>query len=164
MTVGATFLNVRIAFLSSSLGTRLKSIRAARKWRRLAKKKAAEFYAMYYKPEIDRILPSILESGELNNFIYDLNGYNVDYMVDIIACALGRPFEEIERYVEEVLNDKDLHIAGEIPASIRCGFGRRMGWYAIARAIKPKIIVETGVERGHGALGHRLIKAYPNSD
>ncbi|MDD4220864.1 MAG: class I SAM-dependent methyltransferase, partial [Candidatus ainarchaeum sp.] len=30
-------------------------------------------------------------------------------------------------------------------------FGRRIGWYAIVRAIKPKIIVETGVDKGLGS-------------
>ena len=38
------------------------------------------------------------------------------------------------------------------PANVASPFGRRLGWYAVARAIKPRLIVETGVERGHGAL------------
>ena len=46
-------------------------------------------------------------------------------------------------------------------------FGRRLGWYAIARATKPKVIVETGVERGHGsvllcsAILHNAIEGFP---
>ncbi len=31
-------------------------------------------------------------------------------------------------------------------------FGRRIGWYAIARLTKPKIIIETGVDKGLGAV------------
>jgi predicted O-methyltransferase YrrM len=31
-------------------------------------------------------------------------------------------------------------------------FGRRLGWYALVRLLRPKVIVETGVDRGHGAL------------
>jgi predicted O-methyltransferase YrrM len=38
------------------------------------------------------------------------------------------------------------------PRDLISPFGRRLGWYAIARAIKPSVIVETGVERGHGAV------------
>jgi hypothetical protein len=38
------------------------------------------------------------------------------------------------------------------PKGVRSPFGRRLGWYAVARAIKPRVIIETGVERGHGAL------------
>jgi len=30
--------------------------------------------------------------------------------------------------------------------------GRRAGWYAFVRTLKPRLVVETGVERGHGAL------------
>jgi hypothetical protein len=36
--------------------------------------------------------------------------------------------------------------------NLRSPFGRRLGWYAIVRATKPQVVVETGVERGHGAL------------
>ena len=31
-------------------------------------------------------------------------------------------------------------------------FGRRLGWYAIARALRPRVIVETGVDRGLGSV------------
>ncbi len=30
-------------------------------------------------------------------------------------------------------------------------FGRRLGWYALARALKPRIIIESGVDKGLGA-------------
>lgn len=30
-------------------------------------------------------------------------------------------------------------------------FARRVGWYAFARALKPKVIVETGVDKGLGS-------------
>jgi predicted O-methyltransferase YrrM len=30
-------------------------------------------------------------------------------------------------------------------------FGRRLGWYAIARIIKPRVIIETGVDKGLGS-------------
>jgi predicted O-methyltransferase YrrM len=31
-------------------------------------------------------------------------------------------------------------------------YGRRLGWYAVARTIKPRIVVETGVDQGMGSL------------
>jgi predicted O-methyltransferase YrrM len=31
-------------------------------------------------------------------------------------------------------------------------WGRRLGWYAFARILKPGIIIETGVDKGHGAI------------
>ena len=37
-------------------------------------------------------------------------------------------------------------------ADLRVDFGRRLGWYAFARTMKPKIIVETGVDKGIGSV------------
>jgi predicted O-methyltransferase YrrM len=31
-------------------------------------------------------------------------------------------------------------------------FGRRLGWYAFARVLKPKVVVETGVDKGLGSI------------
>jgi predicted O-methyltransferase YrrM len=31
-------------------------------------------------------------------------------------------------------------------------YGRRLGWYAFIRALKPKIVLETGVDKGLGAM------------
>jgi predicted O-methyltransferase YrrM len=30
-------------------------------------------------------------------------------------------------------------------------YGRRLGWYAVVRAIKPKVVMETGVDQGLGS-------------
>ena len=44
------------------------------------------------------------------------------------------------------------HDGQKTPLHVKTPFARRLGWYAVARATKPRIIVETGVERGHGAV------------
>src|SRR3546814_1929922 len=31
-------------------------------------------------------------------------------------------------------------------------YGRRLGWYAVVRATKPRVVVETGVDKGLGAM------------
>ncbi len=33
-----------------------------------------------------------------------------------------------------------------------CAFGRRMGWYAFVRILKPRVVVETGVDKGLGSV------------
>src|SRR5207302_11039577 len=33
----------------------------------------------------------------------------------------------------------------------RVGYGRRLGWYAIARLVRPQLIVETGIHDGLGS-------------
>jgi predicted O-methyltransferase YrrM len=118
----------------------------------LARRRAADFYRVYYKPQVDRILPNLLERGETSNFIYDLSEYNMEHLAASVGCAVEKTTEEITAYIREAIADSQLRAAAEMPSDIRCGFGRRLGWYAVARAIKPKVIVETGVERGHGSL------------
>ena len=36
-------------------------------------------------------------------------------------------------------------------ADLNVGYGRRIGWYALVRALKPQIVVETGVDKGLGS-------------
>jgi len=38
-----------------------------------------------------------------------------------------------------------------IPLSTQIKYGRRIGWYAIIRATKPKIVIETGIDKGLGS-------------
>lgn len=74
----------------------------------------------------------------------------------------GVPTEIITRYIDEVLNDEQLrthvrNVTERAPAAIRseadieARFARRIGWYAVVRATKPKVIIETGVDKGLGA-------------
>ena len=34
----------------------------------------------------------------------------------------------------------------------RCSLGRRVGWYALVRLLRPRVVVETGVDKGHGSV------------
>jgi hypothetical protein len=67
---------------------------------------------------------------------------------------------QAREYMSELEDDSELktHILQSIEASkdgvfadLDVKFGRRLGWYAFARALKPRIIVETGVDKGLGA-------------
>jgi hypothetical protein len=105
---------------------------------------------------------SILRTGEFHNFTYDLTDANLRYLAETISVVTAKPAIEIEGYIREAMNDEDLaaHLRSMMTRVKRSGasqsvampFGRRLGWYAIARATKPKVIVETGVERGHGSV------------
>jgi predicted O-methyltransferase YrrM len=105
---------------------------------------------------------SILRTGELNNFTYELTDANLRYLAETVSVVTEKPAHEIDGYIREAMEDEELaaHLRLMMKSSYRSGaeqsvampFGRRLGWYAIARAIKPKVIVETGVERGHGSV------------
>jgi len=93
----------------------------------------------YFLPQALGPYVSVLRNGELGNFTYDLTNANLRYLAETVSVVTGKAVEEIVAYIAEV-------------DGLPYRFGRRIGWYAIARAIKPKLIVETGIERGHGAL------------
>jgi predicted O-methyltransferase YrrM len=116
----------------------------------------------YFGRQLRAIKPLLRQTQETHNFTYDLTDSNLRYLTEMIAVAAGRPPLEIEGYLQEAINDRELRAffddrmamydGQKSPANLLSPFGRRLGWYAMARALKPKVVVETGVERGHGAL------------
>ena len=97
--------------------------------------------------------------NELSNFYYDLTEINKEYLADLISLVTGKSNEEIYRYFSELLDDKDLynHLNNslknipEYGKEIKFAYGRRIGWYAFVRILKPKLIIETGVDHGVGS-------------
>jgi predicted O-methyltransferase YrrM len=86
---------------------------------------------------------------------------NVSYLAHTISVVTGIEPSTAKAYLHEIQTDDSLkqHVLARTAASTMrhssdptCHFGRRIGWYAFARILKPRLIVETGVERGHGAL------------
>ena len=111
----------------------------------------------YYGPQLAAIRPVVMASRETSDFTYDLTARNLLYLAELVACVTRRPPAEIAAYIAEAMADAALNAAatggvlGARPYQVS-PFGRRLGWYAIARATRPKVIVETGVSRGHGAI------------
>ncbi len=79
-------------------------------------------------------------------------------MIDGIAAALGRSTAELAGYAAEVREDAELH--SQLARHLRFRFaikhklplGHRLGWYVLARALRPSTIVETGIYDGLGSL------------
>ncbi len=61
----------------------------------------------------------------------------------------GVPATEIRRYRDELVADRPFqsHLEGNLPRA-RGGFGRSAELYVLARALKPEVVVETGVASG----------------
>ena|SRR5437762_1691483 len=102
----------------------------------------------------------IVASRELTNYTYDLTERNKRHLAWFVSEVAGIAPAAALGYIQELENDEDLraHIRSAIQSSpdgrfsdreIR--FGRRLGWYAIARATKPGVVVETGVDKGLGS-------------
>jgi predicted O-methyltransferase YrrM len=103
----------------------------------------------------------LFRSKEFANFTYDLTERNKEYLAWFVAGVCNRPIEEIRNYFVELETNYQLksHITAQLKASRRGNeidgepfFGRRLGWYAIVRATRPMLVVETGTEKGLGSL------------
>lgn len=123
----------------------------------------------YFKDPFGEFLLWLFRSKELANFTYDLTDQNKHYLASMIANITGFSYKEIELYIDELESDENLrnHIRESILASGEAHFadldvhyGRRLGWYAFVRVLKPKTVVETGVDKGMGScvLTAALIK------
>lgn len=129
----------------------------------------------YYRP-LRNIFPWLMKSREITNFTYDLEQMNKDYLAAFLAVVTSNSVSKIREYISEVENDEELkrHIitatsshSERFVADAEARFGRRLGWYACVRAIKPKLTIETGVDKGLGscviaaALRRNAAEGYP---
>ena len=100
-------------------------------------------------------------SKEYYNHTYHLTDLNRGYLVSYIAVISGHSESVIEGYVRELENDTELSAMLERQtlnspdrhnSDVEARYGRRLGWYALVRATRPRVIVETGVDRGLGTV------------
>jgi hypothetical protein len=100
----------------------------------------------------------VWKNTEYSNFYYDLTETNMNYLAEVLSFVCKVDSKVIISYFDELSNDSQLrlHIQSGIRKineknDIKVFFGRRYAWYAVARAIKPKLVIETGVEHGVGS-------------
>ncbi len=95
---------------------------------------------------------------EDSNFYYDLEAENRAQLVHFISTSLGADLGMISDYFNEIesssyLDETLKNFLGKegfkdsVPE-----IGRRLGWYALVRHTKPKVVIETGVHHGLGGL------------
>jgi predicted O-methyltransferase YrrM len=115
----------------------------------------------YFVPQIRRILVWAFRSREVTNFTYDLTDDSLLYLAHTICVVTGASLSTVQSYILEAREDAALKetITKAVADSKyrfvsdpRCEFGRRLGWYALARILKPRVIIETGVDKGLGAI------------
>lgn len=114
----------------------------------------------YYADPLKSIALWTFRSRELANFTYDLTEVNKSYLAALVSAVAGCQMPEAEAYLAEAESDDALrnHIIEETKrskldrdADAEVRFGRRLGWYAFVRATKPKLVIETGVDKGLGS-------------
>ena len=117
--------------------------------------------SQYYNHKYLQMLKWGFSSREDTNYTYHITGDNVAYTIHTVSAVTGKSYDEIAAYVREIQNDERLKetVLTAIEnspekrfADKEVRFGRRVGWYAIVRAMKPAVIIETGVDKGLGAI------------
>jgi hypothetical protein len=113
----------------------------------------------YFNGRYPQILKWALTSREDTNYTYHITPTSRLYMAYAIAEATGVGVSDVERYFQEIETDEAfarqiVELSKQGPDrfvsddSVR--LGRRIGWYAFVRILKPGVVVETGVDKGLG--------------
>lgn len=91
--------------------------------------------------------------GRPDNFYYGLTSRNTDHLISMLAFVFNAPRERVLAIAAE-LSDADsvLTAANKLDIDPARLYGRRLGWYIVARLIQPSLVVETGVHDGIGAV------------
>lgn len=120
-----------------------------------AKLANVRFYASSMMAHPLQALAFVMVDPELDNFTYDIA--NIDELRDFIAGSLDLDRDVVAGYIRELEDDKGFR--AELGANLRSRrdrkqvalYGRRIGWYAIVRSVRPRVVVETGVHDGLGS-------------
>jgi predicted O-methyltransferase YrrM len=100
------------------------------------------------------------DSREVTNYTYDLTPRNLEQLTAFLSQASGAELSRVQELMRELEADEVLHahVRRATLASPDCmhadafpRFGRRIGWYVLVRLFRPRLVVETGVDKGLGA-------------
>ncbi|HEX2770947.1 MAG TPA: class I SAM-dependent methyltransferase, partial [Micromonosporaceae bacterium] len=101
----------------------------------------------------------LFTSREHHNYTYDLTALSREHLAWFVSVVCDVPVKQVRTYFAELDTDDALrrHIEQATAASARRGladrrvrYARRIGWYALVRAARPRHVVETGVDKGLG--------------
>lgn len=117
----------------------------------------------------------LFTSREHHNYTYDLTRLSREHLAWFVSVVCDVPVNRIKYYLAEIESDDALrrHIEWTTSVSARRGladrrvrYARRIGWYALVRAKRPKHIVETGVDKGLGTcvLASALLRNAEDGD
>ena len=114
--------------------------------------------APYIQPRLDLARNWSKQRTETDNFYYELSPSNLLELSSLISIISGVQPQVIDNYIQELIGDDELreHLSQSWARDpkmrdARIAFGRRIGWYSLVRALKPKLVIETGVHHGIGA-------------
>lgn len=139
---------------------KLRTLKANPAYRYIAIPRRAITNARYVLGKLPRFLGWVFSSREENNFTYDLSDQSLLYLAHVVAQVADCDPEVALGYINELRDDAELQtylvnlLANSAYSTVsdrRVGYGRRLGWYALVRLLKPKVVIETGVDKGLGS-------------
>lgn len=120
------------------------------------------FAFSYFRPALARIPGWVVRSRELSNFTYDLTDLSREYLAGVVSWISGMSWEAACGFIAEFYRDAEplrAHVArctAQTPdrfvSDTSAKPGRRLLYYALARTLKPRTILEAGVHRGFGTV------------
>lgn len=113
----------------------------------------------YFSGPLHSLWIWINQRTETDNFYYSLTAENKSYLASTVAAVTQANIQDVHKYLDEIQSNTEIDskIKGVLLSEShlrdsQAGLGRRIGWYAFIRATKPRVVVETGVHHGVGAL------------
>lgn len=109
---------------------------------------------------IGRSINWLFRGHETMNFTYDLDPLNRDQLGWFVSLIAGAEIGHVRAWMQELDDDDDLndHLTSRLSTNPRRGisethprWARRLGWYALVRAVQPDHVVETGTDLGLGS-------------
>lgn len=116
--------------------------------------------ARYDARLIRRSMAWLIFNRETTNFTYDLQPLNRDQLAWFVSAVSGAEIAQVRTWMQELEDDRDLvrNVTLRLSSNPRWRisatephWARRLGWYALVRALQPDHVVETGTHLGLGS-------------
>jgi predicted O-methyltransferase YrrM len=116
-------------------------------------------YTYHFRRNLKNVRHWLIHSREHTNYTYHLTDLNRRYLIAFVAHITEQSYQSVEKYVLELENNLELktylqeqtRLQKDKWADIEPKFARRLAWYALVRIRKPKVVIETGVDKGLGS-------------
>src|SRR5271166_6157669 len=131
-------------------------LRRLSRLRWLEKTRIVRAYGVSFREHPLRMAGYVLLDPDVGDFTYELD--NQGELVEFLADALALDPAIIAGHLAEIRSEPAL--TRELTARVRwrpdmkrrVGLAHRVAWYAVVRAKKPRLVVETGIKHGLGSL------------
>lgn len=134
----------------------LHRLRRISRLRWITKRGILKHYGVRISDDPWRGISYVLWDPEVESFTYEIE--NEDELAEFVSTLVEVELEQVRTFIDETRQDPELDrglrrtTRWQFDVKRRLPIGNRLLWYALARALKPELIVETGIYQGLGSL------------